>query len=83
MLDHSGERHCPACAGAADEGFTRQLAIALWLAKLSANGLHAQVQLMRSNHMTSATLLEEVESELSKVRHSPTDPSESSGRVFV
>ena len=25
---------------------------------------------MRSNHMTSATLLEEVESELSKVRHS-------------
>ena len=27
-----------------------------------------QVQLMRSNHMTSATLLEEVESELSKVR---------------
>ena len=33
----------------------------------SAGAVHEQVQLMRSNHMTSHTLLEEVESELSKV----------------
>ena len=39
--------------------------------ELSTGAVQTQVQLMRSNHMTSHTLLEEVESELSKVRNRP------------
>ena len=44
--------------------------------ELSAGAVHEQVQLMRSNHMTSHTLLEEVESELSKVHHVPARAAE-------